>query len=319
MSDQQEHEESARTVDRRRLLRRAGTVAAGVAGAGVVTSVAAAPAEADPGGNVVMADTNDAGGNTTGITNNRQTGATLRLTNNFKDSNGLTGAALQLEPISIGLTPATPPGSIAADLNGVFWSSVQFDGVGFESFLYNSAVANHLVPLSTPQRVLDTRTAAGRVNLISPGGNLDGTGRVLAGRTVNLDLVNYVFGGVALFANVTVASPAVTSFLTVYPWGSPRPATSTVNFNANQILSNFTVCALGFDPVDFDPFDAISIYCNGTTHVIVDVTAFVVGSPDQVLAGLAAPSTLSSAAATSAQTARQQRTAARLRQLRTQK
>ncbi|HTF09972.1 MAG TPA: hypothetical protein VK659_17535, partial [Asanoa sp.] len=66
-------------LGRRRLLRRAGTVAAGVVGAGAVGAVAAAPAQASPGDPVVQGTNNN--GDTTEplVTLNNPSGPALNL------------------------------------------------------------------------------------------------------------------------------------------------------------------------------------------------------------------------------------------------
>ncbi|MGQ5260471.1 hypothetical protein ACTWLT_06900 [Micromonospora sp. ZYX-F-536] len=179
------------TVDRRRLLRRAGTVAAGLAGTGVVGAAAATSAEAAPG-----------------------------------------------DP---------------------------------------SSTSNHIVPV-IPQRVVDTRVPQGRTNIVNLDGewdtsNLDSAGRVLGGRTIDVILARYAFMSEAIFGTVTVTGPVAASFLQIFPTGIARPTNfSTINFEANQTLSNGLVSAVNWDN------DRFSIYAGRTTHVIIDVVAFLIGS-----------------------------------------
>jgi hypothetical protein len=52
-------------------------------------------------------------------------------------------------------------------------------------------------------------------------------------------------GAVAL--NVTVISPSVGGYLTVYPSGSPRPNASNINFVAGAIVPNMVIAKLGAD------------------------------------------------------------------------
>jgi hypothetical protein len=305
MSDEREHEDNERTVDRRRLLRRAGTVAAGVAGAGVVTAVAAAPAQATDGSALIQGQTNTGGAPTTTVANS-SANATVAL------SNSGAGPQLQLTPSATFDASIAPAGSLAADSFGELWSGVDLGSGPFPVLVYTTLTANITETLGTPQRVLDTRTAAGRANLISPGSNIDGSGRIIGGRTVNLNLSGLVNIGLTVMGNLTVVSPAATSYVTVFANGTPRPATSNINFNANQILSNFTISAIGGDPNSATQHDVISIYCNTTTHVIFDVMAFVVQDSSQVLGGLSAQA--SRAGALSAQAERQQAALKRLQQ-----
>ena len=84
----QEQTPADRTVDRRKLLRRAGTVAAGLAGAGVVGAVATNPANAADGGNLTLGAANEES-TPTSLTNINTvaTGATLTLGSQYVDTN----------------------------------------------------------------------------------------------------------------------------------------------------------------------------------------------------------------------------------------
>ena len=77
---QEQDNDEDRSVNRRRLLRRAGTVAAGVAGAGVVSAVVSSPAQAATGDNFVLGTANTAGA-TTKLTAGDATQPALRLEN----------------------------------------------------------------------------------------------------------------------------------------------------------------------------------------------------------------------------------------------
>jgi hypothetical protein len=290
------------------LLRRAGTVAAGVAGAGVVAAAAAAPAEAAPGDPVLLGQEGDGGTATTTIANGNLTQPTLALGNRAVVG-GEAGPALQLTPAGALLSPGAPTGSVSADETGTLWSSVQFGGEQGVAFVYTNAVASMLVPLLDPQRVVDTRSAAGRVNIINANGNLDGSGRLIAGRTIHVNLGNYVFFGLGMLGNLAVANATVAGFGTIYPFGSPRPVASSINYGTG-IASNFYTVGLGWDPSDGDPSDAVSIFSQQTVHIILDVTGFIVGSYDQILVGATASAAAADGAARSAGSAladRQQR------------
>ncbi|MGH8824690.1 MAG: hypothetical protein ACRDVN_09460, partial [Jiangellaceae bacterium] len=99
-------------------------------------------------------------------------------------------------------------------------------------FVYTDLVANQLVPIN-PARVLDTRTSAGRARIINPSGNIDSQGRLIGGRSIQIDLADFVFFGIAMYGNLTVTAPVAAGFATLYPI-DPRPATSTVNYVTNQ-------------------------------------------------------------------------------------
>lgn len=293
-------EQDARTVDRRRLLRRAGTVAAGIAGTGVAAAAAAGPAQAAPGEAVVQGADNNAGATTTILTS-ASDNATLLLANTATvtapDGRVLAAPALQLEPIGDGIHDEAAPGSLSMDRAGTIWATTaQIDDFTVSDYLHSSGNSNTIVPI-TPQRVIDTRYSASRSRILNRSGNLDSSGRVLGGKTIQITLAHFVFYGDGLFGNLTVTDPAGAGFLTIYPTGNPRPATSTINFGYRQTLSNAYMSGIGW--TETIP-DVISIYALKTTHVILDVVSFVIGigavNP-AVLPGAAAGLTTESLAA----------------------
>jgi len=105
----------------------------------------------------------------------------------------------------------------------------------------------------TPTRVLDTRTAGGRVG---PGAMIDLAVAGVAGVPAN---------ATSVVLNVTVAEPTgPESYLTLFPNGTPRPLASNLNLVAGKIVANLVVVRVQNGKV--------SIYNNvGSTHVIADV------------------------------------------------
>jgi hypothetical protein len=72
----------------------------------------------------------------------------------------------------------------------------------------------------------------------------------------------------AVVFNVTVTSPSTGGYLTVYPSGSIRPTTSSINFGPGQTLANLAVAKVGAN-------GKVSIYNNvGVTSVILDVVGW---------------------------------------------
>jgi len=72
----------------------------------------------------------------------------------------------------------------------------------------------------------------------------------------------------AVALNVTVVSPTLPGFLTVYPKGATQPTASTLNYTAGQVVPNGTVVKVGAD-------GAIALYANaGCPNVIVDVVGY---------------------------------------------
>ncbi|MGN9803311.1 hypothetical protein [Micromonospora sp. L32] len=278
MSEAQHEQDS---IGRRGLLRRASTVAAGVAGAGVVGVAGATPAQAAAGDPVVQGATNVVDAATT----LRNTGAraTLRLQNVRTYDSGPGGEvwaepALQLMPSGTTLSNLAEAGSIGMDVEGNIWIVTRSgNGSNDRHVVHTTANSNRIVPL-VPQRVLDTRYASSR-GLVRETGYLDASGRLLAGRSISLRLTDHLYCADAVFGTLTVVQPTLGGFAQVYPFGTTRPTDfSSINFAPNQIVSNAFVCGIGSDPEARNASDLISIYTNRTTHVILDITAAVVGA-----------------------------------------
>ncbi|MEO7371847.1 MAG: hypothetical protein ABIZ69_13335, partial [Ilumatobacteraceae bacterium] len=101
-------------------------------------------------------------------------------------------------------------------------------------------------PLPAPQRVLDSRTGAGR--------------KIEAG--VETILVDDRSGG-AVVANVTVVEPDGPGYLTVYPCGTTPPITSNLNFIAGDVVANLTIARAGAG--------GVCAVASAPTHVVVDL------------------------------------------------
>ncbi|MFG2051548.1 hypothetical protein ACGFIW_29460 [Micromonospora sp. NPDC048935] len=269
-------ENQDKNVGRRQLLRRAGTVAAGVAGTTVVGAAAAGSAQADPGQPVVQAANNVVtGGGTTALVN--PAGApTLRLqnTNTVVDNNiKFTGPALQLAPSGDLLNAESPVGSMGVDQHGNFQVvSVHNGGSAITDFVHTTGNSNQIVPI-VPQRVIDTRDPGLRNRIANASSTtLDSAGRLRGGQTIHVLLEDFVYYGDALFGIVTATTAVNAGFLQIFPYGTERPANfASLNYSANQVNSNAFMSGIGWTA------DAVSIYALQTTHVVLDVTAFVVG------------------------------------------
>ncbi len=271
-------ENQDKTVNRRRLLRRAGTVAAGVAGTTVVGAAVAAPAQAAAGDPVVQGAANAAGATTTALTSTG-TGPTLRLANTSTTaSNGavLARPALQLAPSGDFLHPDSPGGSIGLDNYGNIQLVTEFGGDKYLDYVHTTGNSNQIVPI-TPQRVVDTRAAASRKRILNQSSTtLDSSGRLRDGQTIHINLSDFVYFGDALFGNLTVTTAVASGFVQIFPFGTPRPANfSTINYLTNQVVANSFMSGVGYR--DENATDVISVYAARTTHIIIDVVAFVVG------------------------------------------
>lgn len=122
-----------------------------------------------------------------------------------------------------------------------------------------------------PARLLETRPSQSTID-----GRFNGIGRLAPGVVVTLPVTGR--GGVgdaaaAASLNVTVTEPAAAGYLTVFPCGTPTPATSTVNFGAGDTVANAAVVGLGTN-------GSVCILSTAPTDVIVDVGAwFDTGPP----------------------------------------
>lgn len=255
-------------LDRRALLRRGGAVLAGAAGVAALTTGRASAAAGDP---VVLGANNDAQATATTITSSTAS-ATLAL------ANSASGAAANVVPVSPAFdvdvyVGATKSGDLVNHTGALLFTHDP-SRVGE---VYTDAWASQLVPIK-PQRMLDTRTAAGRDHVLNRTGAFDSAGRLLAGHTISLDLSDLVFDGVAVYANLTIVQPLKAGYATLWPSGT-RPGISSINYAAGQIVANFAVCGLS-------SIDSVEIFTQQTTHVLLDVTGFAVGGLWQVNPGV---------------------------------
>jgi hypothetical protein len=280
------YDPSADSVGRRRLLRAGGAAIAAAAGAGVVA--AATPAQATDGQPIIQGVPNNAGAlnSTTAISNNGLNHGTLTLSNAATGTDvptGLTvaGPTLVLQPNPTADFVDGPLGSLGMDQFGRIWAKTLPDPVTPE-FVRTQFNTTEIVPIR-PQRILDTQLNVS--NVIANSGIISG-GQLLAGKTLNLDLSDYVLFGTVVFANIAVVAPPIAGFITVWPHGLPRPGTSTINWSAGWTIANGLISGIGHPeglthqglPVT----DAISIFTSRNARFVVDITAFTVWDPQQI-------------------------------------
>ncbi|MEV4491229.1 hypothetical protein AB0K04_14055 [Micromonospora coxensis] len=268
------NEDHTGAVDRRRLLRRASTVAAGLAGGAAVGAATAGPAQAAVGEPVLQGRVNDAGANGTTLRGTAAQ-ATLQLENTVRmgaDGIDYGQPTLRLHPNGYTLDDRALPGSIGMTNGGEIQMVRHMYGTtAIVHNLFHEGNSNRIVPVP-PFRAVDTRYASSRTTILNASGNLDSSGRLLGGRSIDIDLSQWVYVGDALFGNVTVTGPTASGFVQVYQYGVTRPTNfSTINFTTGQTLSNSVMTGIGYEE------DRISVYASKTTHVIIDVVAFVIG------------------------------------------
>ncbi|HLL68025.1 MAG TPA: hypothetical protein VK453_20255 [Micromonosporaceae bacterium] len=278
-------EHSAETVDRRRLLTRAGMVIAGAVGTGLAAD--AAPAAAAPGGRVVLGANNDAGATRTTITSSGPA-ATLETANTgVIEVNGQEHAypSLRLRPNG-DFMAASEQGSMGMSTDGDMWYVPRPNGHTYR--LHTGYTTDIAVPVE-PFRLIDTRSAATRENLLDPS-VLDVHGRLIGGQWASITLRRYVSYAGMVYGNAVVVSPTENGWLTVSPWFQGMrgaPPTSNINYVAGQALANAFVCGIGWLEGGADTSlytDVIAVYSSATTHFILDVMALAVGDPEQILA-----------------------------------
>lgn len=153
--------------------------------------------------------------------------------------------------------------------------SVTFSGLGTYVYycqIHGYAVMNGTVtvvaPASgpftslAPARILDTRSGVG-----APMSS------VVGGGTVSLKVEGAdgvpATGVAAVVLNVTVAQPAASGFITVYPDGSPRPLASNLNFSPGAAVPNLVVAPVGSD-------GKVDLYngAPGNVQLVADVSGY---------------------------------------------
>ena len=177
---------------------------------------------------------------------------------------GLPATSARLDPIrSVALDDA---GNLYLDQRGrALKVAGVSDGAGdpgpaCETTLPDDPSGTSYHPLA-PARILDTR--------FGTGGHL---APVAANTTLAVDVTGV--GGVpatgvsAVALNVTVTQPSDGGFLSVFPSGTSRPLTSSLNFAAGQTVANLVVAKVGVD-------GKVSVYSyGGGADVIADVVGW---------------------------------------------
>jgi hypothetical protein len=291
-------------VRRRTLLTRGGIVVASVAGASMAGAAIAGPADAATGDPVAQNEVNSAGSSSTPteLDAANDTAPAFILTNTGVDTtNNGAGPNLRLTPSAATgdePTASTAGGDLTATGDGTLWFTHDFTGETtpiFPAPVHTDATADVYAPLSAPVRMVDTRSSAGRKNIVNATGNLDSSGRLLKGHTIYVNLDTLVVFADAMFANLTVTKAAAAGFLTLWSGAGNVPDASSINFGANQTLSNFVTSGLA--EYSSTILNVIAINASETTHVILDVAGFAVPGFEYVKVDLAAAASASSRAA----------------------
>ena len=142
------------------------------------------------------------------------------------------------------------------------WKKVAAGAPGFDA---RSGSINFL---TAPIRLLDTRPGQAAAS--------GGLGPYLANSNNDLQVGSVLYqglripaGAIGVVGNVTVANPAAAGFLTIYPQGSPKPLSSSLNYGPGQVVNNATVA--GLSPAS----GQLTIYTLASTDVIFDAVGFM--------------------------------------------
>ena len=128
-----------------------------------------------------------------------------------------------------------------------------------------SAAAGEFVPLTAPQRVLDSRPGA-----TTADGSFAGIGVLPSGSVLELQVAGRV--GVpgdaeSVALNVTTDAAVEGGFVTVFACGSPVPNASNLNYAIGQTIANAVITRIGSD-------GKVCLYNFGATNLIADVTGY---------------------------------------------
>jgi hypothetical protein len=124
-----------------------------------------------------------------------------------------------------------------------------------------SALSFHTVNTT---RLLDTRPATQVGTRSTPLGLQE---------TFDLAIAGLPDDATTVSINVTVVDGTEGSFLTIFPKGTTRPTTSTINWNDAAAVANTATVPLGTD-------DTVSIYnLKGTVNVVIDLLGYYAPTP----------------------------------------
>jgi hypothetical protein len=273
----------------RRALLTGGAVMAGAVGAGVAAAATAGPASADTGNPVLLGEQNSVttdAATEIDATNNDAL-PTLILSNEGNPA-GTSQASpqLRLTPAASNLTTyaaSTVGGDMVATGDGNLYFTHGTSSGAIPAAVHTDATSNSFAPLAAPFRILDTRSTTGRKYILNASGNLDSTGRLLAGKTIYINLGSLVSIGDAVSANLTVIDPAANGWVLVWSGAGTQPDVSSIAFSSAEDIANFTMSAIADHTIGSTTYtDTIAVSASATTHVLLDVVGFYVASFAQV-------------------------------------
>lgn len=117
-----------------------------------------------------------------------------------------------------------------------------------------------------PGRVFESRAGQKTVD-----GQQQGVGRRTAGQVTSVKVAGRAgvpAGAKAAVVNVTAIAPSANGYVTLFPCGSPRPGSSTLNYAAGEVVANGATIRLGTG-------GAVCVYTHRAMDLILDVTGYV--------------------------------------------
>ena len=144
-------------------------------------------------------------------------------------------------------------------LNSAGTVNVIVDVVGY----FDQGSGSPFRPLPNPVRIQDSRSTHKVGAYSTPWGA--GTDRTVQ---VTGNLANVPPSAVAALLNVAVTAPTLSSYLRVYPNGSPLPTASSLNWTAGMTVANSVTAKIG------DTGKIRAKNQTGSVHVIMDISGY---------------------------------------------
>ena len=176
--------------------------------------------------------------------------------------------------------PAT--GSLTLAIDGSFVYTPAPDAEGTVTFTYQADDGRGGVDAATvtidldrdyiavvPDRVLDTRLPV----QIGYTGAQPAAGQVVTVAVAGTSPVGVPADATAVALNITALNAAADGYVTVWPCGTPRPATSTLNLAASAIVANLAITPTGAD-------GSVCVFTQQAADLVVDIEGYFPANSD---------------------------------------
>ena len=162
-----------------------------------------------------------------------------------------------------GVVPNLVLARVGADGKVCFFTSAATDLLVDVSGYFSGTT--ELVPLTVPNRVLDTRPTGQTVD-----GQYQAVGRIAANTTYQLPIngrAGVPADAWSVVLNVTAVAPSAGGFLTVFACGQDLPNASNLNFSAGEVIANSVLARAGTG-------GKVCFYSSADTDLLVDVSGY---------------------------------------------